>query len=390
MCEPIYLDNLATTRLAPEALEAMLPWLRDHYGNASSSTHRFGWEAADAVERARAELSGLIGARRGSEIIFTSGATESNNTVIQGVANRSQGSPIHMIVSAIEHPSILSTCRELDPRIATVTIVPPDATGAIDPQAVAGALRPETALVSIMAANNEIGTVQPIAEIAAIAHAHGALFHADGAQALGKIEIDVERQGIDLLSVSAHKFNGPQGVGALYVRSGAVAGGLPALLHGGGQQHGRRSGTLPVPLIVGMGAASRLARASWRGEAIRIGGLAAHLLAHLRSEIPGLSINGAGATRLPGCLNFSIPGVLADALIATTPGVAFSSASACASHHGGSSHVLAALGLDRSGLQGSVRIGIGRYNSREDVRIAGELIVQGVRRLRSPAGRGPR
>lgn len=384
--EPIYLDCLASTRVDPEVLEAMLPWFGERMGNASSSTHSYGWQAADAVERAREQVAELIGADRGAEIVFTSGATESNNTVIQGVAQSAFGLGAHVIASSIEHPSVLSPCAAIDPRVISVTLVKPTPDGLIEPERVADALTPDTSLITVMVANNEIGTLQPVADIANIARGAEVLIHVDAAQALGKMEIDVQRLGVDLLSLSAHKFSGPQGIGALYVRGETPTTGLPALLHGGGQQQGRRGGTIPVALAVGLGAAASLAMARWREDARRMTHLGSRLLDRLHAEVPDICVNCAKAARLPGCLNFSIPGVLADSLIAATPGLAFSSGSACSSHHGGGSHVLAALGLSQSQRDGSVRVGIGRENTAQEIDTAADLLIGAVRRLRSEAG----
>jgi len=383
MDTPIYLDNLATTRLAPEALKAMLPWLEDRFGNASSSTHQFGWDAAEAIEDARDDICQLIGASHSSEVIFTSGATESNNSVLKGVAARLDGSPRHFIASAIEHPSVLVPCGVLADQGTRITLVSPDSNGLIHPEEVEHAICPETRLISVMAANNEIGSLQPTSEIAKVAHDNGVLLHVDAAQAVGKIDVDVQRFDVDFLSISAHKFNGPKGIGALYIRSNAFPQGLHPLLHGGAQEAGGRAGTVPVAQVVGFGAAAKLTRARWRDDARRLVDLSTRLWSHLSSEIPEISLNGHLDSLLPGCLNFSVSGVLADSLIAATPGVAFSSGSACSSHHGGDSHVLMALGLDQEKRRNSVRIGIGRDTSVADVAVAGDILIRAIKTLRS-------
>jgi cysteine desulfurase len=382
MTASTYLDNLATTPVSPEVLHAMLPWFSERFGNPSSSSHSYGWEAAEAVQRAREQVAELIGAARSSEIVFTSGATESNNTVVSAVACERSGAPRHVILSAIEHPSLLTPCASLDPGVVSVTLVRPGPGGHVSPRAVAQALNPNTFMISIMLANNEVGTLQPVARIAQLARAHGALLHVDAAQAVGKIDIDVQRLGVDLLSLSGHKFNGPKGIGALYIRAGGAARELSPLLRGGGQQEGRRAGTLPVPLIVGMGVASSLAHERGRQDARRIVELTARLSALLSAGVPGILFNGTPPL-LPGCLNFSVPGIVADALIAETPSLAFSTGSACSSHHEEGSYVLRALGLGDERIAGSMRIGIGRDNTLEEIQDAGELLVRAVNRLRS-------
>lgn len=293
MKPPIYLDNLATTRLAPEARDAMLPWLDECYGNASSSTHSFGWAALDAIEQAREEVTDMMGVRQSSQIVFTSGATESNNTVIKGVHEVFEDSSTHVVTTAIEHPSILSPCEVIASQGASVTVVPPGSDGIVDPDDIARAIRPDTRLVTVMVANNETGTVQSLAEIGLITRSQGILFHVDAAQAMAKIEVDIEGTGIDFLSLSGHKFHGPKGIGALYLSPDALPGGLPALLHGGGQEVGRRAGTLPVAQIVGLGAAARVASERWRADAIHAGELSATLWNRLTSNIADLHLNGS-------------------------------------------------------------------------------------------------
>jgi cysteine desulfurase len=252
----IYLDNLATTPLAPEVFDAMRPWLEQHFGNAASSTHEFGWHAAEAVEAARDEVTSLIGARASPEVVFTSGTTESNNTIIKGVADAHAPAPVHVVTTAIEHSSVLAPSEVIVRRGAEVTLVSPGGDGMVDVDAIVGALGPHTRLVSVMFANNEVGTIQPISEIADAVHEHGVLLHVDAAQAVGKTEVDVEEFGIDVLSMSAHKLYGPKGVGAIYIRDGALPQGLPPLLHGGGQRSAsapercpsrRSSGSAPRP-----------------------------------------------------------------------------------------------------------------------------------------------
>jgi cysteine desulfurase len=287
-----------------------------------------------------------------------------------------------VVTTAIEHSSVLAPSEVIARRGAAVTLVDPAGDGVVDVDAVVGALSPETRLVSVMFANNEVGTIQPISEIAAAVHEHGILLHVDATQAVGKTEVDVEEFGIDVMSISAHKLYGPKGVGAMYIRGEALPQGLPPLLHGGGQEVGQRAGTLPVAQIVGFGAAAALARAQWRENATRVGSLTSHLWNHLRAELSGVQLNGSLEDRLPGCLNISVAGVDADALIAATPGLALSTGSACSNRRGGS-HVLRAMGLSRAREQSAIRVGIGRYNTPAEVMTAGTMLVDAVRRIRA-------
>jgi cysteine desulfurase len=292
---------------------------------------------------------------------------------------------VHIVTTAIEHPSVLAPCELAARHGADVSVIPPRRDGIVDPEDILRAMRPDTRIVSVMAANNEIGTVQPLAEIGRIARSHGAVFHVDGAQAVAKIDVDVERDGIDFLSVSAHKLYGPKGVGALYCGPTSLPGGLPPLIHGGGQEMGRRSGTPPVAQIVGFGAAARVATERWRDDAPRIRALCAMLWTRLASEVEGVHLHGSSAAehRIPGCLSFNVDQIDADALIAAVPQLALSSGSACSSHHGGGSHVLRALGLPRSQQRGAVRIGIGRLTTAEEIATAADLILDAIARHRA-------
>lgn len=379
---PIYLDNLATTRVDPRVLEAMLPWLDNQYGNASSTTHEFGWEAARAVEVARNDLSDFIGARLSSEIVFTSGATESNNAVLKGIVEGTGTTKRHIVSTEIEHPSLLATCEALRRQGHEVTFVKPDGDGIVDPDEIGRAIRNNTCLVSVMLANNEVGSIQPIKEISRITRPRKVPLHVDAAQALGKVEFLVEALGIDLASFSAHKLYGPKGVGAIYVPT-VLRHRLQPLLHGGGQEFGFRSGTLPVAQIVGFGVAARIAATQLREDAERAALLRSELWSYIVSRIPEIRLNGSTVHRLPGCLNFSVPGILADAVIGAIPELALSSGSACSSHHGGGSHVLRAMGLDASQQRSALRIGIGRFNTAEEIQHSGELLVDTILRLRS-------
>lgn len=379
---PIYLDNLATTRVDPRVLEAMLPWLADGYGNASSTTHEFGWEAARAVEVARTDLTDLIGARLSSEILFTSGATESNNAILKGIVEGTGTNKRHIVSTEIEHPSVLSTCEALRRQGHEVTFAKPNGDGIVDPDEIGRAIRNDTCLVSVMLANNEVGSIQPIKEISCITRSRKVPLHVDAAQALGKVAFPIEALGIDLASFSAHKLYGPKGVGAIYV-STSLRHRLQPLLHGGGQEFGFRSGTLPVAQIVGFGVAANIAASQLREDAERVALLWSELWSYIVSRIPEIRLNGSTVHRLPGCLNFSVPGVLADAVIGAVPELALSSGSACSSHHGGGSHVLRAMGLDASQQRSALRIGIGRFNTAEEIQRSGVLLVDAILRLRS-------
>ena len=363
----IYLDHHATTPVDPVVLQEMLPYFSERFGNPSSRQHSFGEEADRAVQEAREAVAGLIAATP-ADIVFTSGATESNNLAIRGTA-RAAGRG-HLVVTAIEHAAVLEPCRTLEREGFGVTRVPVAPSGIVAVDAIASALRPETILVSVMAANNEVGTLQPIAEIGRLCRERGIVFHTDAVQAAGRVTIDVDAWGVDLMSLSAHKMYGPKGVGALYMRKDRK----PRLrmapqMEGGGQEKGVRSGTLNVPGIVGLGAAGRVAAAALRdGEATRIGALRDRLLEGLRSRIDGIEVNGALAPRLPGNLHLSIPRAEAETLILSLGGrIAISSGAACAEAGGKGSHVLRALGLGDDRIYTALRFGIGRFNTPAEI-----------------------
>lgn len=378
---PVYLDNHATTRLDPRVLEAMMPYLTTEYGNASSSTHLYGMRAKEAVERARSQVAALIGASP-KEIIFTSGATESINTALKGAL--ACCSRKRVVTSAIEHKAVLDCCHFLQGRGIEVEVVPVTPEGFVDLAALQAALQEETGLVSIIHANNEIGTIQPLDEIARLVRQSGALLHIDAAQSLGKIPIEVRHLGIDLLSLSAHKIYGPKGVGALYVRGGLPGVKLEPLLHGGGQERGLRAGTLNVAGIVGFGAACEIARGEMAAEAERVRQLRDLLLARLQESIEGLVINGSLTSRLPNNLNVSIPGVEGEALLMSLRNeVAVSSGSACASHTREASHVLKAIGRSPALAHSSLRFGLGRFTTLEEIEFAAACVIEKVKKLRS-------
>ncbi len=378
---PIYMDHHATTPVDRRVLEAMLPYFCDEFGNAASVTHEFGRRAAEAVERARAQVAALIGAEP-REIIFTSGATEANNLAIKGVAWMHASRGRHIITCATEHHAVLDPCRRLEREGWELTVLPVDEYGLVDPDDVRRAIRPDTVLISIMAANNEIGTIHEVAEIGRIAREHGVLFHTDATQAVGHIPVDVRAWGVDLLSCSAHKLYGPKGIGALFVRRGRPPVRLAPLLDGGGHERGLRSGTLPVPLIVGFGTACALAGELLDQEAARLRELRDRLQERIMASLEEVYLNGHPQRRLPGNLNLSFAYVDGEALLMSLPEVALSSGSACTSATPHPSHVLAAIGRSEELARASLRFGLGRSNTREEVDFVAERVVAAVRKLR--------
>jgi len=384
---PIYLDHHATTPVDPEVLRAMLPWFTERFGNAASRTHAFGQEAERAVEEARATVARLLGGRT-REVVFTSGATEANNLAILGIAGAGRaGRPRtggHLISVATEHKAVLDPIEVLRKRGFELTLLAVPPSGILDPGTVDGALRPDTFLVSIMLANNEIGVLQPVAETARILRRreHPALLHTDAVQAIGKIPVDVDALDVDLLSLSAHKFYGPKGVGALWLRSRPRRVRLAPRVFGGGHERGLRSGTLDVPGVVGLAAAMELAEERRPTESERIRGLRDRLLASIRSGIPDVVLHGDPEARLPGNLNLGFPGVPGEWLVPEFSRLAVSTGSACTSADPSPSHVLAALGVDPELAHASIRIGIGRGNTEAEIDEATRVVVEGVRGLR--------
>jgi cysteine desulfurase len=375
----IYLDHHATTPVDQRVLEAMLPYFTERFGNAASRQHRFGWEASDAVERARKQVAALVGAGS-KDVVFTSGATEANNLAIKGAAEANRAKGDHIVTVATEHRAVLDPCKRLEERGWRVTVLPVSREGFVDVREVEKAVTDRTALVSVMAANNEIGVLQPIQEIAAIAHAKGALFHSDAVQAAGKVPLDVETLGVDLLSMTAHKMYGPKGVGALIVRRKPAVR-LTPQIDGGGQERALRSGTLNVPGIVGLGAAADIARTEMADESKRLATLRDRLLTRLRDLVEGVTVNGSFDARLPGNLNVSFPRVDGEALLVGLQGIAVSSGAACTAAE--PSHVLLALGLPKDRALASLRFGLGRWTTEAEIDEAARLVAVAVEQLQT-------
>jgi cysteine desulfurase len=379
---PIYMDHHATTPVAPEVFEAMRPYFLEHFGNAASRNHAFGWAAEGAVETARAEVARLIGCKP-IEVVFTSGATESDNLALKGVAEAYRDKGRHLITSQVEHPAVLDACKRLEKDGYQVTYLPVDRHGMVDPAALARAITPKTVLVSIMLANNEVGTIQPLAEIGRVCKERGVLLHSDAVQGVGKIPVAVDALGVDLLSLTAHKLYGPKGVGALYVRMGQPRVRLAPQMDGGGHEKGRRSGTLNVPGIVGLGKACVLAGRVMADEAVRLSALRERLRAALFLRLDHIHLNGHPTERLPGNLNVSFDFVEGEALLMSLKEVAVSSGSACTTASLQASHVLRAMGLGEELAHASVRFGLGRGNTEEEVDYVSERMVEEVTRLRA-------
>jgi cysteine desulfurase len=378
---PVYLDNNATTPVDPRVLDAMLPYFTQKFGNAASRSHSYGWIAEEAVKIAREQVAELIGASV-EEIIFTSGATESDNLAIKGVFETYQSKGNHIITVTTEHKAVLDTCKHLEKLGARVTYLPVQNDGLVDLQQLKDALTAETILVSVMYANNEIGVIQPIREMAALAHERGALFMTDAAQAVGKVPIDVNADGIDLLSLSAHKIYGPKGVGALYVRRRGPRVKLIAQMDGGGHERAMRSGTLNVPGIVGLGRACELARFEIKNESLRVAELRDKLEHSLLTEIEGTFVNGNVEHRLPGTTNITFRNAESEGLMMAMRDIAVSSGSACTSASLEPSHVLRAIGLPDDLALSAIRFGLGRFTTAEEIDYTIEIIKKAVSNLR--------
>jgi cysteine desulfurase len=377
---PIYMDYHATTPVDPRVLDAMLPYFREEFGNAASRSHVFGWKAEEAVERAREEVARVIGGV-GKEIVWTSGATESDNLAIKGVAEFYKDRGNHIITAVTEHKAVLDTCKRLEKQGFQVTYLPVDADGRVNPRTVAAAMTDKTILVSLMLANNEIGTVNPVDDIGEVVKARGAFFHIDAVQGAGKIPFDVNRCRADLVSLSAHKMYGPKGIGALYVRRKPRVRVTP-IIDGGGHERGMRSGTLNVPGIVGFGKAAELCRLEMVDEGRRVLALRERLRKGIEARVPNTSVNGSLEHRLPGNLNISFAFVEGEAMLMGLKDVAVSSGSACTSASLEPSYVLRALGVGEEMAHSSIRFGLGRFTTEEEVDYVIELVAGKVKKLR--------
>ena len=378
--QPIYLDYQATTPLDPRVLEAMMPYFTYKFGNPGSRSHSYGWEAEEGVEKARGQVAKLIGADE-KEVIFTSGATESNNLAIKGVAEFYKDRRNHIITTVTEHKCVLDTCRHLEQEGFTVTYLPVQQNGLIDLDRLREVVTDKTVVVSIMAVNNEIGVIQPLAEIGKICREKGAFFHTDAAQAAGKIPLDVEAMNIDLMSISGHKIYGPKGIGALYVRRRPRVRLVP-MIYGGGQERGFRSGTLPTPLCVGLGEAAEIAMKEMDAEAARLTRLRDRMLKGLQAKLPEIYLNGDLERRIPGNLNISFAHVEGESLMMGIKNLSVSSGSACTSASLEPSYVLRALGVEEELAHTSLRIGLGRFTTEHEVDTAVEELVRHVNKLR--------
>ncbi len=379
---PIYMDYHATTPVDPRVLEAMMPYFTEKFGNAASRSHSFGWTAEEAVAIARERIMRLIGAGNPKEIVFTSGATESNNLAIKGVAEFYKDKGNHIVTTVIEHKAVLDTCKRLEKEGCQVTYVGVGPDGLVRVEDIAKAITDKTILVSIMLANNEVGTVQPLAEIGKITRARGVLLHSDAVQGIGKTEFNVEKMNVDLASITAHKMYGPKGVGCLYVRRSKPRVRLTALIDGGGHEFGMRSGTLNVPAIVGFGKAAEIMRLEGAEEAKRILALRERLRHRLEKHLDSLKLNGALEPRLPGNLNISFAFVEGEAMMMAIKDVAVSSGSACTSASLEPSYVLRALGVGDELAHSSIRFGLGRFNTEEEVDYVADLVIAKVNHLR--------
>ncbi|MDG6997984.1 MAG: cysteine desulfurase [Nitrososphaerota archaeon] len=375
------MDNQATTPVDKRVLEAMLPYFNELYANASSTDHRPGAAAAAAVENARTQVASIVGAKE-EEIVFTSGATESDNLALQGVAVQLKEKGNHIITCATEHKAVLDACEYLHSRGWSVTVLPVDSRGDIDLKALESEIRPETVLISLMLANNEIGTILLAEEVGRIAKDHGVLFHTDAAQAVGHIPVDVNRMSIDLMSISGHKVYGPKGVGALFIRRHNPRVKLTPLVYGGGQERGLRSGTLNVPGIVGLGKALEIANREMNSEAKRLSGWTSTMRTEFVNAVEGAEQNGHPTRRLPHNLNMFFPGVESKAVIqAESSDLAMSAGSACTTNETKPSHVILALGFGPERAHSSIRFGLGRFNTEEEVRYAIDEVVEVVHKL---------
>lgn len=380
---PIYMDYHATTPADPRVVEEMIPYFTEVFGNAASRNHVFGWRAEEAVEHARERVAALIGAESPKEIVFTSGATESNNLAIKGAAEFYREKGNHIITTVIEHKAVLDTCKRLEKDGFSVTYLPVDATGRVDPEQVRQAITDQTILVSVMLANNEVGTVQPIAEIGKITRERGVLLHSDAVQGVGKVPFDVVKANVDLLSITAHKMYGPKGVGALYVRRTRPRVRLVSQMDGGGHERGNRSGTLNVTGIVGLGKAAEIMVQEGPAEALRLLALRERLWKRLSAAIEDIHLNGHPEHRLPGNLNVAFAYVEGEAMMMAIKDVAVSSGSACTSASLEPSYVLRAMGVGEEMAHSSIRFGLGRFTTEDEVDYVADLVIDKVNKLRA-------
>lgn len=379
---PIYMDNNSTTQMDPRVLETMIPYFTQTYGNAASRTHRFGWEGEAAVEDAREVLAEFIGAESGKEIVITSGATESNNLALKGVAEYYKSKGNHIITSVIEHKAVLDSCKRLEKEGCEVTYLPVDEFGMVDPQSVRDAITDKTILVSIMLANNEVGTIQPIKEIGEITREKGVLLHVDAVQGVGKTPFNVQEMNVDLASMTAHKIYGPKGCGVLYIRRRRPRVRLAAQMDGGGHERGNRSGTLNVPGIVGFAKAAQLMVSDGPKDTKRVHALAQRMHKNIDARLDTVILNGHPTKRLNGNLNLSFSFVEGEGLMMAIKDIAVSSGSACTSSSLEPSYVLRAMGLDEEMAHSSIRFGLGRFNTEEEVDFVADLMVEKVQKLR--------
>jgi len=379
---PIYMDYNATTPVDPRVLETILPYFTLKFGNAASRSHSFGWTAEEAIAISREKVAALIGAKNPKEIVFTSGATESDNVAIKGVAEFYKEKGNHIITSVIEHKAVLDTCKRLEKEGYEVTYLPVDKDALVDPDDVKKAITDKTILVSIMLANNEVGTVQPIREIGAITRERGVLFHSDAVQGIGKVAFDVELDNVDLASITAHKMYGPKGVGALYVRRSKPRVRITAQMDGGGHEFGMRSGTLNVPGIVGLGRAAEILKQDGPVENFKIAALRDRLLSRMQAKLEDIQLNGHPTKRLPGNLNVSFSFVEGEAMLMAIKDVACSSGSACTSASLEPSYVLHAMGIGDDLAHSSIRFGLGRFTTEEEVDYVADLVIEKVNKLR--------
>jgi cysteine desulfurase len=379
---PIFMDYHSTTPVDPRVLEEMIPYFTTKFGNAASRNHAFGWEAEEAVDQARERIAALIGARDSKEIVLTSGATESDNLAIKGVAEFYRDKGNHIITTVIEHKAVLDTCKRLEKEGCEVTYLPVGKDGLVDVDTLKNAITDKTILVSVMLANNEIGTVQPLEAIGKLTRERGVLLHTDAVQGVGKVDFDVQKMNVDLASITSHKMYGPKGVGALYVRRSRPRVRIVAQMDGGGHERGMRSGTLAVPLIVGFGKACEIMASEGKAESVRLAALRDRLLSKLTARLDEVYINGSYEHRLPGNLNVSFNFVEGEGLMMAIKDVAVSSGSACTSSSLEPSYVLRALGVGDELAHSSIRFGLGRFTTEEEVDYVADLVASKVERLR--------